>query len=54
MQVDLVLTQFKEHGILRDEIREMEGRTMRLLYFRRDHPRVIIALNGGNKNFRPM
>jgi hypothetical protein len=46
MQVDLVLTQFKERGILRDEVRELEGRTLRLLYFRRDHPMVRDALNG--------
>lgn len=46
MQVDLVLTQFKERGILRDEIREVDGRTLRLLYFRRDHPQVLNVLNG--------
>ncbi len=46
MQVDLVLTQFKDRGILRDEVRDMEGRTLRLLYFRRDHPTVQEALNG--------
>ncbi len=46
MQVDLVLTQFKDRGILRDEVRDMEGRTLRLLYFRRDHPTVKEALNG--------
>lgn len=46
MQVDLVLTQFKDRGILRDEIREIDGRTLRLLYFRRDHPQVLEALNG--------
>ncbi len=46
MQVDLVLTQFKDRGILRDEVRDMEGRTLRLLYFRRDHPIVQEALNG--------
>lgn len=46
MQVDLVLTQFKERGILRDELREVEGRTLRLLHFRRDHPQVHGALNG--------
>ncbi len=49
MQVDLVLTQFKERGILRDEVRELEGRTLRLLYFRRDHPMVRDALNGGSQ-----
>jgi uncharacterized LabA/DUF88 family protein len=46
MQVDLVLTQFKERGILRDEVREMDGRTLRLLYFLRDHPLVQEVLNG--------
>lgn len=40
MQVDQIFTQFKERGILRDEVREHEGRTMRLLYFQRDHPVV--------------
>ncbi len=46
MQVDLVLTQFKERGILRDEVRDMEGRTLRLLYFRREHPKVQEVLSG--------
>ncbi|MCL4396309.1 MAG: NYN domain-containing protein [Chloroflexi bacterium] len=46
MQVDLVLTQFKERGILRDETREVDGRTLRLLYFRRDHPQVMGVLSG--------
>ncbi len=45
MQVDLVLTQFKERGILRDEVRAMEGRTLRLLYFRREHPKVQEVLS---------
>jgi uncharacterized LabA/DUF88 family protein len=40
MQVDLILTQFKERGILRDEVREMDGRTLRFLYFIRDNPIV--------------
>jgi hypothetical protein len=40
MQVDLVLTRFKERGILRDEVREMDGRTLRFLYFIRDNPIV--------------
>ena len=40
MQVDLVLTKFKERGILRDEIKEQEGRTLRFLYFMRAHPLV--------------
>lgn len=46
MQVDLVLTQLKERGILRDEVREMDGRTLRLLYFLREHPLVQEVLNG--------
>lgn len=46
MQVDLVMTKFKERGILRDEVREMEGRTLRLLYFMRDHPQVQQVLQG--------
>ncbi len=50
MQVDLVLTQFKERGILRDEVRDVEGRTLRLLHFRRDHPQVQEALNGASPN----
>ena len=40
MQVDMVLTKFKERGILRDEIKEQEGRTLRFLYFNREHPLV--------------
>ena len=40
MQIDLVLTRFKERGILRDEVREMEGRTLRVLYFIRENPIV--------------
>lgn len=40
MQVDQIFTQFKERGILRDEVREQDGRTMRLLYFIREHPAV--------------
>lgn len=44
MQVDLVLTRFKERGILRDEVREMDGRTLRFLYFMRDNPIVQNAL----------
>lgn len=51
MQVDLVLTQFKERGILKDQVQEVEGRTLRLLYFRRDHPQVLDTLNtNGNGN----
>ncbi len=46
MQVDLVLTQFKERGILTDEVRELDGRTLRLLHFRRDHPQVLEVVAG--------
>lgn len=44
MQVDQIFTQFKERGILRDEVREQDGRTMRLLYFIREHPAVQVVL----------
>jgi uncharacterized LabA/DUF88 family protein len=44
MQLDLVLTRFKELGILRDEVRVMEGRTLRVLYFMRENPIVQNAL----------
>ena len=44
MQVDVILTGFKERGILLEEIRDMDGRTLRLLHFRRDHPEVVAAL----------
>ncbi|MEW5717793.1 MAG: NYN domain-containing protein [Chloroflexota bacterium] len=40
MQVDLVLGKFKERGILRDEVKEQDGRTLRFLYFIREHPVV--------------
>lgn len=40
MQVDTVLTKFKDLGVVRDEVREAEGRTMRLLFFVREHPLV--------------
>lgn len=40
MQVDTVMTHFKEMGIVRDEIREAEGRTIRYLFFNRDHALV--------------
>ena len=40
MQVDLVLGKFKERGILRDEVKEQDGRTLRFLYFTREHPLV--------------
>jgi uncharacterized LabA/DUF88 family protein len=44
MQVDMILTGFKERQILVEEIRDMEGRTLRLLHFRREHPEVQLAL----------
>ncbi len=44
MQVDLILTKFKEIGILRDEVGEAEGRVLRFLFFARDHPLVQQAL----------
>lgn len=44
MQVDVILTNFKERQILVEEIRDMDGRTLRLLHFRRDHPDVQNAL----------
>jgi uncharacterized LabA/DUF88 family protein len=44
LQVDTILTQFKERGILQEEIRDMEGRTLRLLLFQRGHPEVQQAL----------
>lgn len=44
MQVDMILTGFKERQILVEEIRDMDGRTLRLLHFRRDHPEVQMAL----------
>jgi uncharacterized LabA/DUF88 family protein len=44
MQVDMILTNFKERGILQEEIRDMEGRTLRLLLFQRSHPDVQQAL----------
>ncbi len=44
MQVDAILTRFKELGFLRDEMREQEGRTLRLLYFVREHPLVSQVL----------
>lgn len=40
MQVDTVMTRFRERGILRDEVRDHEGRTLRLLFFNREHPVV--------------
>ena len=44
MQVDLVLTRFKERGILRDEVKEQDGRTLRYLYFIRENPIVQTVL----------
>ncbi len=44
MQVDITLTSFKERGILREEVREVEGRTLRLLTFQRTHPDIQIWL----------
>ncbi len=44
MQVDVILTGFKERSILVEEIRDMDGRTLRLLHFRREHPEVVAAL----------
>ncbi len=51
MQVDLVLTRFKERGILRDEVREMDGRTLRFLYFMRDNPLVQNVLKDKPPSF---
>lgn len=45
MQVDMILTGFKERGILQEEIRDLDGRTLRLLLFNRDHPAVQAVLN---------
>ena len=44
LQVDMILTHFKERGILQEEIRDKEGRTLRLLLFQRSHPDVLHAL----------
>jgi uncharacterized LabA/DUF88 family protein len=38
MQVDKVLSGFRERGILSDDMREIDGRTLRVLYFHREHP----------------
>lgn len=48
LQVDTVMTKFKELGIVRDEVREAEGRTLRLLFFVRDHPLVQQVLGTVN------
>ena len=45
MQVDTILTKFKELGILRDEVREQDGRALRFLYFLREHPIVQQVLS---------
>jgi uncharacterized LabA/DUF88 family protein len=48
MQVDTILTGFKERGLLKEEIREMpDGRTLRLLTFQTDHAEVQNALANG-------
>ena len=44
IHVDAILTSFKERGILQEEVREVEGRTLRLLLFQRTHPDVQAAL----------
>ncbi|MBI3537010.1 MAG: NYN domain-containing protein [Chloroflexi bacterium] len=44
IQVDHVLTTFKERGILSDQVKEQDGRTLRFLYFHRDHPFVVEIL----------
>ncbi|MDE3090228.1 MAG: NYN domain-containing protein [Chloroflexota bacterium] len=51
MQVDLVLTRFKERGILRDEVRDMDGRTLRFLYFIRENPIVQNVLKDKPPSF---
>jgi len=48
MQVDVMMTKFKELGIIRDEVREQEGRTLRFLLLVREHPLVKHVLNGAN------
>lgn len=45
MQVDIILTGFKERGILQEEIRDRDGRTLRLLLFQRQHPEVQLVFN---------
>ncbi len=45
MQVDLILTRFKEIGILHDEVRDLDGRTLRYLFFIREHPLVQKVLS---------
>jgi uncharacterized LabA/DUF88 family protein len=45
LQVDTILTRFKERSILLEEIRERDGRTLRLLLFQRQHPEVQALLS---------
>jgi len=45
MQADQIFTQFKTQGILRDEVRDRDGHTLRILYFVRDHPTVQRVLH---------
>jgi hypothetical protein len=52
MQVDLVLGKFKERGILRDEVKEQDGRTLRFLYFIRDNLLVQNTLKEAPASFR--
>ncbi len=49
MQVDVILTGFKERGILQEELREIDGRTLRLLQFQRAHIDVQNALTEVNE-----
>jgi hypothetical protein len=50
MQVDLIMTKLKDMGIVRDEIREQEGRTLRLLYLVREHPLVMKILRDSSSS----
>ncbi|MGB8643798.1 MAG: NYN domain-containing protein [Anaerolineae bacterium] len=50
LQVDIILTGFKERGILLEELREVEGRTLRLLHFQSAHSEVQAALAEDNHN----
>lgn len=45
LQVDTMLTSFKERSILQEDMRDMEGRTLRLLLLNRDHPDLQAVLN---------
>src|SRR5919199_4168899 len=40
MQADMILTSFKERAILQEEMRDVDGRTLRLLILNREHPDV--------------